>query len=165
MRIVCPSCTAAYDVPEAMLAGHQAVSCARCGHEWQPTETAPAAPPPELPVVTRLEVPAPPLPASPLPASPRSASPRTVSPRPAARETVAIERRGLDGGDWAIDRLMAAPQPTSRMGIGARLAWIGSLVVLVLLFAAAYAWRGDVMAAWPPSVRLYAVLGLAGPMP
>ncbi len=36
MRIVCPACTAAYDVPEARLAPGRAVRCARCGTDWMP---------------------------------------------------------------------------------------------------------------------------------
>lgn len=40
------------------------------------------------------------------------------------------------------------------------LAWLGSILVLAGLVAAAIIWREPVMATWPPSVRLYAALGL-----
>ena len=40
------------------------------------------------------------------------------------------------------------------------LAWVGSLLVLAGLVAAAVVWREPVMAAWPPSIRLYALLRL-----
>jgi predicted Zn finger-like uncharacterized protein len=36
MRIVCPSCSAAYDVPEARLRPGRVVRCTRCGKEWAP---------------------------------------------------------------------------------------------------------------------------------
>jgi predicted Zn finger-like uncharacterized protein len=36
MRIVCPSCSAAYDVPEARLRPGRVVRCTRCGKEWSP---------------------------------------------------------------------------------------------------------------------------------
>ena len=39
-------------------------------------------------------------------------------------------------------------------------AWAASLVALLVLGWVAYEWRGNVMAAWPPSERLYAALGL-----
>lgn len=36
MRIVCPSCSAAYDVPEGRLRPGRVVRCTRCGKEWAP---------------------------------------------------------------------------------------------------------------------------------
>jgi hypothetical protein len=35
-----------------------------------------------------------------------------------------------------------------------------SIAVLIALGWAAYAWRAEVMLAWPPSQRLFAALGL-----
>ena len=60
MRIVCPGCEAAYEVPEAMLSPGRTVRCARCGRDWVPLpeqgqaaavveEDIPAAPPAEPP--------------------------------------------------------------------------------------------------------------------
>jgi predicted Zn finger-like uncharacterized protein len=154
MRIVCPSCSAAYEVPDSMLGGRKAVRCARCGDEWRPFEpeaeakaepeiepelTARPQPPREQEIVTRLELERPP---RPLP----------VEPQP-------YERR-MTGGAMAIDRLMAAPQPPQRSNLVLTLAWLASVVVIAAALFAAYAWRAEVMAAWPPSVRVYAVLGL-----
>ncbi len=153
MRIVCPSCSAAYEVPDSMLGGRKAVRCARCGDEWRPFEpepelapesepelTAPPPPPREQENVTRLEVERP--------------------PRPAPIEAPAYERR-MTGGAMAIDRLMAAPQPPRRSNLALTVAWLASVAVIAAAVFAAYAWRAEVMAAWPPSVRVYAVLGLA----
>ena len=36
MRIACPDCAAAYDVPDAMLSADREVRCARCGRNWAP---------------------------------------------------------------------------------------------------------------------------------
>ena len=58
-----------------------------------------------------------------------------------------------------MDRLAAQPAlPPKSMHL--RLAWAGSLLLLMLLFGAAYVWRGDIAAAWPPSARGYAAFGL-----
>jgi predicted Zn finger-like uncharacterized protein len=157
MRIVCPSCSAAYEVPDSMLGGRKAVRCARCGDEWRPFErepqiepepeiepeqelTAPPPPPREQEIVTRLEL--------------------ERLPRPVPVEPQPYERR-MTGGAMAIDRLMAAPQPAQRSNVALTLAWLGSVVAIIVLLYAAYAWRVEIMAAWPPSVRVYAVLGLA----
>jgi hypothetical protein len=43
---------------------------------------------------------------------------------------------------------------------GATLGWVASLVVLLLLGWMAFAFRADVIAAWPASARLFAALGL-----
>jgi predicted Zn finger-like uncharacterized protein len=45
MRIVCPICSAAYEVRDALLVPGRAVRCARCGEQWVAVEVAPAAPP------------------------------------------------------------------------------------------------------------------------
>lgn len=55
MKIVCPSCEATYQVPEAVHESRRAVRCARCGNSWVPGDSprieddeavAPAAPAP-----------------------------------------------------------------------------------------------------------------------
>ena len=58
-----------------------------------------------------------------------------------------------------MDRLAAQPALPPK-SIHLRLAWAGSLVLLILLLCAAYVWREDVVAAWPPSARGYAAFGL-----
>lgn len=42
MRITCPTCTAAYDVPDARIVPGQGVRCARCGADWVPLQAASA---------------------------------------------------------------------------------------------------------------------------
>jgi predicted Zn finger-like uncharacterized protein len=59
----------------------------------------------------------------------------------------------------AMDRLAAHPAQTpSRLPL--RLAWAASVLVLVVAVWAAFAWRADIAAAWPPSGRVYALFGL-----
>lgn len=71
MRLICPHCAVAYDVPPSLLAGRRAVRCARCKQEWveqegvaiavpapvaEPAATAsPPAPEPLVPASLRAE--------------------------------------------------------------------------------------------------------------
>lgn len=43
MRIVCPSCTATYDVPAELVAGRPVVRCVQCTQEWKLGEARTAA--------------------------------------------------------------------------------------------------------------------------
>jgi predicted Zn finger-like uncharacterized protein len=43
MRIICPACETAYDVPDAVLAPGRILRCARCRREWVPLPTEPEA--------------------------------------------------------------------------------------------------------------------------
>jgi predicted Zn finger-like uncharacterized protein len=44
MQIVCPACSAAYEVPMTLLRPGQMVRCARCAREWVPSPDAPGEP-------------------------------------------------------------------------------------------------------------------------
>jgi predicted Zn finger-like uncharacterized protein len=124
MRLVCPHCAAAYEVPPSKLGGRRRLRCARCGQVWiAPGEPAGAA---EAPDTSSRD-------------APEAAAPRVAPPGPAA----------------------ATPRPASRGRLALRLCWAASLVILAVGAWEAVAWRGAVMRAWPPSQRLYAVLGLA----
>ena len=64
-------------------------------------------------------------------------------------------------------RPTASPPPAPTRPAGARggtvaAAWLLSLALLGGAAFAAWHWRAEVMAAWPPSIRLYAALGLPG---
>ena len=81
MRIECPSCSAAYDLPEEQLAAGRAVRCAQCGARWTPVAQAqpalaatPVVAPPRPPHVKAL---------SPLQPIPVAAAP--LQRRPAER--------------------------------------------------------------------------------
>ncbi len=75
---------------------------------------------------------------------------------------------GVIGGPFREPRVLRAPvtddetviRRPHRGGTAPLIAWLASLVVLAALVFAAYAWRDRIMAAWPPSERLYVALGL-----
>ncbi len=147
MRIECPCCAAAYDVPESLLPGRKSLRCARCGTEW--TAGLPGAPPDESP-------------------EPKQAPPVEVIASPPAEESLRPVRptrpMSLDRpSPTAMQRLVNIAEPPPRPSLWPAAAWAASILVLALLVWAAFAWRTDIMQAWPPSTRVYAALGLAQP--
>ena len=90
--------------------------------------------------------------------------PTTVEPNP---DSIPVsELREVFAEDPVADQPFPQEvrRPTARRsGLLPIAAWIASLVLLALLVDAAYIWRAQIMAAWPPSERLYAALGLAHP--
>jgi predicted Zn finger-like uncharacterized protein len=169
MRIVCPSCQAAYEVPDAVLrpaapgAPARMVKCARCGNAWAPAAEAPAPEPPPAPAPPEAAPQAPPpaeedLPPPPpvSPATPAGPEPAPRKPEPAPVTRVSVPR--------AAEKL-TPPDPPSESARGPGmvvtiLAWVTSLALLGGLGWAVVIWRGAIMAAWAPSRRFYDVLGL-----
>jgi len=135
MRITCPSCHAAYEVPDGMLGAARKVRCARCAFEWLPEPPiAPPPPPSEPPPPLRVEA---------RPERPPRLEPLPPLPPPERMPASAMRQR-------------SRPPP-----VLASLAVLAiSVVVLVSLGWAAYAWRAEVMHAWPPSQRLFEAFGL-----
>jgi len=140
MRIVCPACTATYDVPDRLLGTGKRLRCARCAHEWAPPEMAPPPPPPA--------VHAPPLLLEPHPPEPRPPDPGLLEPR------------------RPDPPLQAGPKPrppvrATRSARTAVLLALGlSVLVLAGLLAAGVVWRAVVMQVFPPSRLLFGLLGL-----
>ncbi len=150
MRIVCPACQAAYEVPEKLLSGPpRKVRCARCGEAWTPEPVRVAAPE-ALPVED--EPPPEPEPEQePVP----EREPEPLVPETPASIAAVVPR--------IEDRLVPEPaEPSSgrRPAIIAGSAWAASVAVLVGAGWACVAWRGEIMALWAPSRRLFALLGL-----
>jgi predicted Zn finger-like uncharacterized protein len=141
MHIVCPTCSASYEVPDQLMTAGRLVRCARCNGEWTPVALAePAEPEPHPPTpAMEAEVQPPPLP--------------IVESEPAEPLAIGAVRRS------AMDRLAAHPA-SPRPSFALRLAWAGSIVVFILLIALAFAWRGKIITVWPPSARAYSALGL-----
>jgi predicted Zn finger-like uncharacterized protein len=158
MRIVCPSCEATYNVPDAMLAaGSRKVRCARCGNEWAPA--AASAPAPPTAEADESFAP-PPTAASAAPQPP--AAPPSADAEPPGRP----EPRAKPLRPRAEPRLIPPPptldeEPPERSRTGAVVAWALTVLILAAAGAAAVLWRAQVMAAWPPSERVYAALGLS----
>lgn len=139
MRIVCPACSAAYDVADALLARGRRVRCVRCGQEWQPEAARAAVAEPHWPDLGAM----PPAPVEP-----------DIEYEPAPRFT-------------AMDRLASSRAEARRRPLLLLLAWAASIAVLLGLCGAGYAWRAELVQVWPPSARVYSALGLmpngAGP--
>lgn len=132
MRIVCPSCSAAYDVPDSLVTPGRVVRCARCGGEWTPLQAD---------ITATIEE-----------AAPAAAA---DARRPTIEEVVAP----LSAPRSAMERLAAtAPPPQSRLPL--RLAWVASLLVIAAALWGAFVWRDTIVTQWPPSVRAYALFGL-----
>jgi len=143
MRIVCPSCSAAYDVPDSLLTAGRVVRCARCGGEWSPITEVIAEEDRETP-------------STPMAASPQADYPVLVASAPqrfGSRESAPTPRQS------AMDWLAAHPvMMRSRWSL--RVAWVASVLLLVTAIWGAYAWRSQIMEAWPPSTRAYTAFGL-----
>jgi predicted Zn finger-like uncharacterized protein len=136
MRIACPACSAAYEVPDALLGKGRRLRCARCGHAWM------ATPPP-------ADTTEPSAAGSP-PAGPAPIEPPPPPPMPAVHRPPQVI-------DPPLPRLGDLP---ARQASGPLLwaAWIGSVLVLVGAAAVLWAYRAEVVAAWPPAARLFPTL-------
>lgn len=128
MRLTCPACAAAYNVPDAMIGTGRQMRCARCGHQWfatpaqgiiEPSEPAIATPPEEPP---------------PAPVTPPAAIPIVPAPAP-------------------------APENPQKGGARLVLAWLASILAVAGSGAAAWMYRAEIEALWPPFGRLVAWLG------
>lgn len=134
MQITCPTCAAAYDVPDEKIAG-RAVRCAQCGAQWTPV-------PPEAVEPAMAPEPEPEPEFQPLPEPEPEPEPARTPP------------------EFLAMLAPMAPARPRRSNSALTLAWIVSVLVLLGIVVAAYAGRQGVMRAWPPSERLYGALGL-----
>lgn len=152
MRIACPSCEAAYDVPPDRLLPGRSVRCAKCGKVWEPVAREDATPPVPFKEAAPADAPQAPVPEA-LPDAPVPAPAPPAAPDPVAPEVPESA---------AVPTLMpAGPVQASRRGSGVIvLAWVASFALLGAAGYMAVTYRAALMQAWPPSIRAYAVLGL-----
>lgn len=154
MRLACPSCAAAYDLPETLfLAGPRMVRCAKCGHSWMASAPEPPAPePPSEPPAPEPEAP---------PPAPADAAPGAEA-EPAARRPSPLRRRApaaaAEPPTPLPDFSLAPPEPPRRSA-GLAIAWAASLALLLVVGWAGWTRREAVMQAWPASTHLFAALG------
>jgi predicted Zn finger-like uncharacterized protein len=145
MRVVCPSCAAAYEVPEAKLAaGVRRLRCAACGAEWAlPPPEEPSSPPPPEPAPAAAAAP----PAEP-PAEPPPAPAGVTPPLRAPAELLA----GPPG------EAESPPRPPASGAVVA--AWAASVLLLLGCGVAVFYFQAEILRAWPPAARFYGLLGL-----
>ena len=136
MRIVCPGCAAAYEVPDRLLAADRPVRCVRCGHGWVPELIAAMSPPAGS--ASLPSVPAP-----------------ELSPFVQASETFAPMEPPRPAG------LAAAGRPAPRRNVPLRLAWAASVLLLVGMGAAGWVYRAELGEAWPPARRMLSLVSAA----
>jgi predicted Zn finger-like uncharacterized protein len=151
MRIACPACNAAYEVPDRLIGPGRRLRCARCGHDWDVQQSTPgvsAADDPGPPLIMRPQarLEAPPGPGSEPPPEP---PPHSVLRR--APQVLDQDAMPRPGGDAAapmhfLDGLWAA--------------WAASILVVLAFLAALLVFRAEIAAAWPPAARLYTALGM-----
>jgi predicted Zn finger-like uncharacterized protein len=174
MRIACPTCAAAYDVPDAMLAsGPRLLRCARCGNQFTGALPGPEAAPeprpePPSPAPPSSEAAAPePAPPEPGPASespPDSVPGPPTGPEPEAPERVVPrDRPAPTRGLPRHSPIEEQPEPAESPPPSTRKLTAAWLLSLALLGAGGYAllhYHAEIAAAWPPAARLYLALGL-----
>jgi predicted Zn finger-like uncharacterized protein len=182
MKIVCPSCEANYQVPEAVLDSRRQVRCARCGNSWVPgdqprlqddgepvaavVEAPASAAPAQEPVVEAEAAAAIPAVAEPVQAPVaviEAVAPPEAAPAPAVAPLRQRAASALDSETAAAEPappvVQTADEPT-----GAPLsAWIASILVLVAIIVAGVVFRDVIMNIWPASQRVYAAIGLYHP--
>ncbi len=146
MRVVCPSCDAAYDVPERLLGqAPRRLRCKRCGHEWllDPTAGTPSGIDISTSTPTDLGFAAPAAPAD-------------------MERAVPLTLRRDDAERRALHAAFAAPRTPEpkRRGNAAVVGWALTAIVLAGAVYLAITRRDAIMAAWPPSQRVYAILGV-----
>ncbi|MGH7154743.1 MAG: zinc-ribbon domain-containing protein [Acetobacteraceae bacterium] len=157
MRIECPDCAAAYEVPEDRVSGARTVRCSRCGTQWvirhEPPPAAVGSRIPEwtAPVAETVDR------HDSTPDVPESRF-DLQSPAPVS----VLPYRDPEPAPIPAMQRLAQPVSAPPRRSGALVGWVISLVVIVLLCWGAFAWRAEIMQAWPPSTRAYAALGLAG---
>ncbi|KAA5613263.1 hypothetical protein F1189_06120 [Rhodovastum atsumiense] len=136
MHLACPSCHATYDVPDTLLGTPpRPVRCARCATVFTPPEPAP---PPSSPA-----------------AAPPAPPPSPVS-RPEPRLTAKVRPVPLSVLPEELEMPPAPPSAGAPLAAAAA-AWVLSLALLGGAGYAAWHWREEIMAAWPPSQRAYAL--------
>ncbi len=178
MRIACPHCSAVYAVPDAALAGAPRLfRCARCAFQWMPPTPVPpparASRPAALPAprdaaagdaapLAVMEIP--PRPAmpprlersAPLLEDNRSARPRLLGPAPLGvaafgMTPLDVDARGAGTGDTGTRSLGT---------VAGIVGWALTVAVVVAAIALFLLRQPQIETLWPPSQRLYAVLGL-----
>ena len=179
MRITCPNCHTAYDVPDHLLAASsRPLRCSVCGNSWVRAQPAPilATPTPATapaPVRATKPVPSPaPVPESPPEPAPAPVAEAVAETEPAPEPEVAeVPPAPVAKATEPPKELSAPPRVTKAQGPsqgewnGNSSAWpLISLVVIGVLLAllgVAVLERTEIMHLFPASTQIFRALGLA----
>jgi predicted Zn finger-like uncharacterized protein len=148
MRIACPACNAAYEVPDHLIGPGRRLRCAKCGHDWA---VQPAEPATEVAAAEGAAAPDMRSPTQPSPPPAATELPRDLPPHP-------VLRRPPQVIDPPLPRLGDAPP--AQFVTGLRVAWAASVLAVLVLLALLLVFRAEIAAAWPPAARLYMALGM-----
>lgn len=140
MQITCPSCSAKYNVDPAKLGPQgRTVRCTNCGHSWLQKPEA------EIDVASAVE-------SAPIaaPAAKREAAtdvasetrPEIVAPKPKPKPT-------------PLNPIVAPPPEPNRL-----IPWAVVLVLIAAIPAAAWYFRNEAVAFYPPLEKVYAAVGV-----
>lgn len=159
MRIACPECNAAYDVPGANLAPGRGVRCIRCSAVWVPVANTDATPliqpqpePAPRPTPATVEATAAAPPPEPPPAEPPPPECPTSSPPSPATARVLVMKAHV--------QRRAVP---ALAGLPVLIGWLVTVLVLAELAYIVVAYPGPIIRAWPPAERAYAWFGAVRP--
>lgn len=139
MRATCPSCEAVYEIPDRLIGTGRRLRCTNCGHEW--TLLPAAAEAPEEPAAPPKAAPASPPRAEP-PAMPTTAPPV----HPMLRRPPQLIDPPLPPMDDNTGR--------RRGETALRVAWAGSVLLVLLVLGTLWVFRYEIATAWPPAARM-----------
>lgn len=179
MILVCPNCSSRFKVkPEAIGEAGRTVRCAKCGHKWHagPDDLIDPDDLKSLSAAAKVAKKAP---------AKKAAAKKAAPARAPAPPPDEFEDQGTDAGaaDPDEDDDLGAPPPPPMMDgpepppipseadfnprrtvpmrrkspLGA---WIGLFLIVLLTAAAAYGFQKQIVAAYPPSMKIYQAVGL-----
>jgi predicted Zn finger-like uncharacterized protein len=148
MMIFCPSCSAKYEVPAALLTQPRAVRCGKCEFDWVADPVSDAISQQEHDEADIDELAHEPVSAH----SATSGEPDPFDYAPEMEKISEIERFSSPAG--MSFRLRRSDRALT-------IAWAASFAALAGLGVAGYTERSTFMREWPASKRVYAAIGLA----
>ncbi len=143
MRIVCPTCSAAYEIPPERVAPGRPVRCARCAGTWVPLPVSVVT----VPDTQARREPDPDPPSVEAGTPPEFEFDPTGPVAPAAPVRAPAYKRFIPS--WPPS------EPALLLG-----AWILTALILLTAGWIVVARRAEIVQVWPPSERVYAALGL-----
>lgn len=169
MRIECPKCAAAYEVPESRVGTVRTLRCGNCGTQWRIEQPRTVVAEPPSPPATAGTQPAPAGEPTASGAAPAASSASATGQRPPSARADAGGSSPLAAGEQrlpghaASERLAPQAAPPIR-NLPLTAAWIATVIVIAAAVTACFIWRDDVERIWPASARVLGqAVSAAGP--